>query len=263
MFAKNEDKMTAVAELLNPEAVTGHNKAPEPTPFDRSREEISDLFDEAKNWLDGEGVQSQADADGVSLLLDKIRKAAKLADDRRKDENKPFDDGKAAVQAKYAPLIADTKGERGKTVLASEACKKALAPYLARLEAEKARVAAEARRKADEEREAAERAVREARASDLAAQEAAEAQLRQAKASETAAKRAENDKAHAKGGARAVTLRSTWSAELTDMRQAAQHYWKARPEEFAGFLKGLAKQDIGFGKREIPGFSVIETKVAV
>jgi hypothetical protein len=251
------------AELLNPRAVIGGNNPPEPTPFDLSRDEIEGLFEEAKNWLDGEGVQTQADADGVGQLLDAIRKAAKAADDRRKDENKLFDEGKAAVQAKYAPLIADTKSERGKAVLAAEACKKALAPFLEKVEAEKRRIAEEARRKADEERAAAEAAIRAARASDLEAQEAAERQLREAQAAEAAAKRAENDRAQAKGGARAVSLRSTWTVEMADIRDAAAHYWRIRPDEFRAFLIGVARQDVAAGKREIPGFTITEQKVAV
>jgi hypothetical protein len=241
---------------LPPEAI-------EPTPFDLSRDEIEGLFDEAKHWLDGEGVQTQADADGVGQLLDAIRQASKKADDRRKEENRPFDEGKAAVQAKYAPLIADTKSERGKAVLAAEACKKALSPFLERQEAEKRRIAEEARRKADEERAAAEAAVRAARVSDLDAQEAAERKLREAQASEAAAKRAENDRASAKGGARAVSLRSTWNVELADLREAAAHYWKIRPDEFRAFLVGIARQDVAAGKRSIPGFTITEQKVAV
>lgn len=255
--------MAQTALQINEAPPMGHNNPPEPTPFELSRDEISDLFDEAKNWLDGAGVETQDDADGVSKLLDMIRKAMKTADERRIAENKPFDDGKAAVQAKYAPLIADTKNLRGKAVLAAEACKKALAPFLEKQEAEKRRAAEEARRRADAEREAAEAAVRAARASDLAAQEAAEAQLRQAKAAETAANRAEKDRAAAKGGARAVSLRSTWSPVLTDMREAAKHYWAARPDEFRDFLMSLAKQDVQAGKRSLPGFEILETKVAV
>ena len=263
MFLENEAMMTEAALALNPRAVSGNNNPPEQTPFELSEAEIGDLFEEAKHWLDGDGVRTQADADGVSLLLDKIRKASKLADERRVAENKPFDEGKAAVQAKYAPLIADTKAVRGKVVLAADACKNALAPFLERQEAEKRRISEEARRKADEERAAAEAAVRSARASDLAAQEAAEAKLREAKAAEAAATRAENDRAQAKGGARAVSLRSTWAPEIVDLREAAKHYWTARPDEFRAFLIGLAKQDVQFGRREIPGFAIIETKVAV
>ena len=44
----------------NPRAVIGDNVPPEPTPFDLSWAEITDLFDEAKLWMDGEPVATQA-----------------------------------------------------------------------------------------------------------------------------------------------------------------------------------------------------------
>ena len=52
-------------------------------------------------------------------------------------ENEPFD-LKAEVQARYAPLIGNTKAVKGKTVLAADACKAALAPWLMAVEAESA-----------------------------------------------------------------------------------------------------------------------------
>lgn len=243
----------------------GHNNPPieiEPTPFEMSEVEIGDLYAEAKGFLDGEPITTQAMADAVSKLIDDLRKAGKLADERRIEENRPFDEGKAAVQARYAPLIADTKTTKGKVVLAIDIAKKALAPWLQKLEDEK-RAAAEAARKVAEE---AERKAREALAAtrateDLAAREAAEAMVREAQALEVFATKAENDKAHAKGGTRAMGLRSVWRAEMTDARAAAGHYWATRRAEVDAFFQGLADADVRAGKRTIPGFLISETRV--
>lgn len=241
-------------------AIIGHNNPPEATPFDLSKEEIENLFMEAKNWLDGEGVKSAEDADAVSKLLDMIRTAHKRADERRVEENKPFDDGKAAVQEKYAPLIADTKKQKGKTVLAMDACKAALAPWLKKLEAEKMAAAEAARKEAEEKAHAAQEALRASRG-DLEAREQAEALVQQAKAAEKVATKAENDKAHATGGSRAVGLRTVYRPVMTDAREAAKHYWLTRREEVEAFFMSLAEKDVRAGTHIIPGFNVIAERV--
>lgn len=237
-------------------ATIGHNNPPEPTPFEAAEISIFSLFDEAKHWLDGKGVNSEADADGVSKLLDMIRKAKKSADDARADEKRPHDEAAKLVQEKYKPLLT-------RCDLAADACKKALAPWLETLEAEKRVKAEAARKEAEEKARAAQEAMRAAHATDLAAREAAEALLQDAKKAEATAKRAENDKAHAKGGARAVTLRTTYRPVMTDATQAARHYWTARRDECAAFFLSLAEKDVRAGKHAIPGFEIIEEKVPV
>lgn len=242
----------------------GHNNPPveiEPTPFEMSEVEIGDLYAEAKNWLDGEPVSSQAQADGLSKLIDDLRKAAKLADERRIEENRPFDEGKAAVQARYAPLIADTKSVKGKAVLAIDMAKKALAPWLQKLEDEKRAAAEAARKEAEEKARVAQEALRASNVADLEKREAAEALVREAQKAEAAATKAENSKAHATGGTRAIGLRSVWRAEMVDGREAARHYWLTRREEVDAFFQGLADADVRAGKREIPGFLIQETRV--
>lgn len=252
---------------MNPRAIAGNNNPPAPieevppTPFEMSEVEIGDLYAEAKNFLDGEPISTQAMADAVSKLIDDLRKAGKLADERRIEENRPFDEGKAEVQARYAPLIADTKTTKGKVVLAIDIAKKALAPWLQKLEDEK-RAAAEAARKiADEKARAAQEALRASQVDDLAKREAAEQMIRDAQKAEAAAVFAENDKAHAKGGTRAMGLRSVWRAEMVDGRAAAGHYWQTRRADVDAFFQGLADADVRAGKREIPGFLILETRV--
>lgn len=129
----------------------GHNNPPEPTPFELSRSEAVDLFDEAKNWCDGEPVASQEQADALTALLDQIKAATKRADERRKEEARPHDEAKAGIQARYNELIGDTKTTgQGILVLATGAARKVLQPWLQKVEDEK-RAAAEAARKAQEE----------------------------------------------------------------------------------------------------------------
>jgi hypothetical protein len=252
--------MTDVAE--NDRIKIGGNNPPL-SPFDAHRVHIEDLYEEAKNWLDGEPIASAEQADKVSLLLDMIRKAEKAADESRVKENEPFDLGKAEVQARYAPLIGNTKAVKGKTVLAADACKAALAPWLMAVEAEKRRVAEEARKQAEEAARVAAEAARAAAADDLAAQEEAAALFSEAEDAAKAAKRAESDKAGAHGGSRVVTLRSYFAPVLTDGVAAARHYWADQREACEAFFLSLAETDVRAGKRQIPGFEVREDRRAV
>lgn len=236
-------------------AAIGHNNPPA-DPFEAVKVHIEDLYLEARNWLDGEPITTQAQADEVGRLLDMIREAEKAADEVRKELNKPFDEGKAAVQAKFAPLIADTKAVRGKTVLAAEACKAALAPWRQEQERLRQEAAAEARRVAEEAARVAAEAARAAAADDLAAQEKADAAIRQAEQAHKVAAKA--DKAASTGSG----LRSYWSPTLTDGVVAARHYWTVNREACEAFFLSLAKQDVQAGKRTIPGFDVTEDRRA-
>lgn len=90
---------------MNALANIGHNS----TPFIAARDTIADAVGEAREWLDGKPVADKDQADGLAHLLDTLRKAHKSADEARKIEAKPFDDGKAEVQARYKPILTDAE----------------------------------------------------------------------------------------------------------------------------------------------------------
>lgn len=244
-------------------ATIGHNNPPEPTPFEAIKVHIDDLMTEAKNWCDGQPIESQDQADLVARLKDDFLAAQRAADEARKKENEPFDEGKARVQAKYAPLIADTKTVRGVTVIAVEALRATLQPWLKKLDDEQKAAAEEARRLAQEAADKAAEAMRQAEVSDLGAREEAEALVAEANRAGSAAKAAENARPLARGEGRATGLRSYWTPVLDDPRAALVHYVSARPEQIKSFLCQLAMADVSAGKRQIPGFTVKEDKRAV
>src|SRR3546814_437106 len=105
----------------------------------------------------------------LAKRIDEARKGQKAAEDLRKEEAKPFDDGKKAVQAKWTPI---TDEKKGKYALIISVAKKALVPWLEHLEAEQRADAERKRKEADEARQAALEAERAA--TDLAAAEQAE-----------------------------------------------------------------------------------------
>lgn len=240
---------------MNATATIGHNNPPEPTPYEAHKANIDDLVLEAQNFLDGEPIETEGQAEAVSKLLDDARKASTAAEVQRKAEAKPFDDGKAAVQALWKPLI-------GSADLAVEICKKALAPFLlAKDEAQRAAAEA-ARQEAERQAAAAREAAEKASETDLAGQATARILQENAAAAEKAANRLDKAKAHASGGERAVGLTSVWAPTLVTPMDALKHYMATQPEPLKAWLLDQARQDVRAGKRSIPGFEITETKVA-
>ena len=237
-----------------PTPTIGHNAPP---PFDTAAQTINDLYDEAKNWLDGEEVDRQEYADDISDILNQLRTARKEADKARKVENAPFDEGKAEVQGRYNPLLK--KADSG-----VDACKAALAPWLKKLDDEKEAAAEKARLEAEEAQRVAEEAMQVAAPDNLEERAAAEEKGDEAKQAKIRYHVAAKDTATASGGAgRAVGLRSLFRPVLTDGVAAARHYWATRRPEMEAFLLICAKSDVGAGKRAIPGFDMIEDKSVV
>lgn len=240
----------------------GHNGPPVEvvvSPFDAVKTHIDDLLIEARNWADGTKIETQAQADTVSLLISDLRSAEGAAEDARKAEVKPWDDGKKAVQDRYNPLIADLKNKSpGKVPLAIVALKATLQPFLNALEAEKRAEAARVRDIADKAAAAAAEAVRAASAGDLTAREASEDLVKEASSLNRDANRAEKDKAAATGGARAMTLKRTFTPVMTNEREAIIHYMNRQPARFVALAQALAEDDVYGGVRAIPGFDIVE-----
>lgn len=241
----------------------GHNNPPpdDPTPFEIAAKAVNDIYGETVLWLDGHEIDSQEMADGVGNLLAAIRKAEKLADDTRKAEKEPLDEAIKEIQGRYAPLIADTKTTKGKTVIAAEACKAALQPWL---DAEDRRIKEEARlarEEADRQQESAQAAMRASDAANLAEREAAEALLRDARKADIAANVAARLTATAGGSmGRASGLRATWVATIADPVIAARTCWAEAREEMTDFVLEWATRQVRAGRRTIPGFVIYEEK---
>lgn len=237
-------------------AQMGHNNPPEPTPIEAARETISLLDVEASAWFDGAPIENQRQADDVARLIDAARKARQQFDSDRKAEKKPHDDAAKAVDAQWKPVIADA--ER-----IVEIGKAAQTPWLIKQEAEKRAAEDAARRVADEKAAEARRLVEESDGS-LASAKARDAAIEEAKRAESAAHRASNDKAGAKGAgmARAVTLRTTWRAEVEDRRALLNHIAKAHPDDLTAFVNDWAARAVREGARDLPGVRVWQERAA-
>lgn len=243
-----------MATLAEP-PVRGIGDNQPPDKFGALKAHIDDLDMEARNHLDGEPITTEAQALAVSRILDDARKAAKAADEARKEEKRPHDEAGKAVQAKWQPWI-------GKAELAASTAKQALAPYLEAQEAAQRAAAEEARKQADEAAEKARQASEAARPDDLAGQATARILQESAAAAAKTAARLDKAKAHATGGERAIGLVSVWTPTLVDPVEALRHYKAAQPELLKAWLLDQAERDVRAGKRTIPGFTVTEERVA-
>lgn len=243
----------------NPRAVIGNNQPPAndnaPTPFDLIKQEIEDLFMEATNWADGEAIQDQQTHDAIDTLFNGLHAAGAKADKLRVEEKKPFDDKIDEIQKRYAPLIADNKSAKGKVTLGKAELQKLLTPWrdaqrIAK-EQEAARIAAEAA----EATRIAQEAIR-ASAGNLAGRVEAEELLAHAAAVTKQAARADKQATTGTG------LRTVFRAELVDSEAALEWWYGERPEEFTALVQRLADSAVAAGVRKVPGFNVVEDKIA-
>lgn len=251
----------AKAETAPPQAkgsVIGDNGAPA---FETIKAEIQDLFAEAKNFLDGEPIATEGQAAAVATLREKIREAAKRGEAMRKEEAKPFDEGKAEVQARYNPLVHE---KTGLATMAVKSCNDVLAPWLRKLDEKRQ---ADEKAAADRARELAADAQRTAiQARDtgnLDLRQTAEEMIAEATGAIKESKHLAATKTQVTGASRAVGLKTVWSSELTDATKALEHY-RTQPHaipKIKELLRELAAADVRAGSRDIPGFHIKSEQV--
>jgi hypothetical protein len=217
-------------------------------------EEVDDLLLEARNYLDGEPIANEEQAQAMASLLNRLRRVSKDADIARAAEKKPHDDAAKAVQATWKPIIE-------KADLATTTAKQALAPWLQEIEA-KQRAEAEAARA---EAERLSRIALEAHQASGNLHQAEEANrlLKAASGAVKHAARVGKAKAHATGGERAIGLRSVFIPTLTDPCAALKFYRERESAALKDWLVEQAEKDVRAGARSIPGFDVTEARVAV
>lgn len=258
---EEDDQVTDTTEAPPP---IGDNQPPEPInqAYEDARVEVEELYDQMKDWLDGEPVTNQAQANDLSRLIDKMRKAKKRAEDAKGEEKRPHLDANIAIEARYKPLVS-------KAETAVKVALRVQGDYLNeqdRIQRELAqRVAAEARAAAEAAAAAAQAATV---AGNLSAREDAEEQIDAAASLVAEAKMLSGLKANAKGEdmTRAVGLVEVWSATMVDPSLALRTYWTHPNPEYRRQIEALAQnfadKDVRGGARTIPGFDVTMKKVA-
>jgi hypothetical protein len=240
---------------FNPLATAAVPKTHNQDPFDTIAQEIADLYDECKNFCDGEPISSPEMADAISALSDRLHACGQRADELRTELKKPLDKQVKELQERFHPLIGNTTSGKGKVVLGKEACLSLLTPWRARVAAEKAAEAERIAAEAEAARLTAQEAIR-ASSGNLAEREAAEELLADAKRLERVAGRAN------KAATTGTGLRTTWTAELVDEGAALDWAWGRAKAEFLAVVQRNADEAVRAGVRQVPGFRVVEVKTA-
>lgn len=227
-------------------APIGHNQ---PDPFTLFAESIDDLLLEAGNYLDGAEIENEDQEAAVASILTRLRREANAADEQRKTEKRPHDEAARAVQTKWAPLLekADT---------AVTAAKNALTAFLVKKEAAQRAAANAAAQEARELAEAAAQLRKDASPNSLADQSTLREREKAAAEAARRADRLDKAKPQAKGGERAVGLRTAYRAEIIDATAFARWVWANRRGEMLTFLELVAERESRGGDKAIPGLKV-------
>lgn len=240
-------------ETDNPRIHLGANGGPPlAAPDELVIAEINDLYEEAKNFADGEPISSPEIAEAITKLYDSLHDAGKRADEMRIAEKKPHDDAVQAVQDKWNPFV---QPKRGKVALGKEALGALLTPWRKKLADEAAAKAAAAREEAAKLEAEATAAIR-ASSGNLAERERAEELLDTAKEANKFAGRQER---------RATTglgLRTVWVATMTDPEAAMDWAYGKNQVAFAELAQSLADAEVRLGARAVPGFEIKDEKRA-
>ena len=237
-----------------------HNGPPlvDPDLLAQSRQKVEDFAAAGKAWLDLGEITTDEQAQDLADFIAGANKVSKRIDEARVAAKRPYDDAAKGVQALFKPLvdIIDLSVVRVKPLQLAWIKKKQ-----AKIDAEQA----EKRRLAEEARIAAENAAaRAAVTNDIAGEIEAEALRKQADELEKAgSKDIRAQVQSASGGGRTMSLRVRKEAEIVDINNLFRHY-RAHPE-VAATLKRLADADIrarDWDGKDIPGTRTIEKETA-
>lgn len=224
----------------------GHNNPPA---FDAYSMALDDAYTTAKDFLDGQPIETQGQADAVGRIVGEVKRIKRDADAERKAEKEPHLEAGRAVDAKWKPL-----DDRCDTIIT--AAQKPLTAFLTKLAEEQA----ERERAALQEAERAAQAAREAKGDGIAAVENAKVLDTIAEHAAKDAKRAGKQKAHVAGMDRAIGLRTYTRADVTDHRALLEHIMRHDPEPLKSWLEEYARKALPM---QLPGVEIrTERKVA-
>lgn len=205
---------------------------------------IDDLYEEAKNFIDGSPIATEGQAEAIATIFDQLKALRRDGDAQRKAEKKPHDDAGKAVQAKWVPIL-------DKADIAIKAIEKPLSAYRAAVLAEQHRIAEQARIEAENARLAALQAKDD---DSLEGLEQLETLRSIADAAEKQARRAAP-----KGP---TGLRTYWEGEVTNYSQALAWIRANEPERLKMAIDAMVKEAVNSGVRRMDGVVITERKKA-
>lgn len=226
---------------------------------------VDELIGAANAWVALVGtVTSAADAERLEAYITQLRADRGAVETARKEAKKPYDDGAAAVQAAFTPIV-------GRIDACGIVVKKLKEAWLdredRRIKAE-AEVAAAAARQAEEEAQAAAAAAAATQAGGLpnAVETVVLAEETQQRATELAAQAqaAATAKPMVRSGltGRATGFTRIWKATIDDPVKVAQYFAERREPKLMEVLQGLANREAKnlHQNLSIPGATPIEER---
>lgn len=214
-------------------AAIGHNSPPASEAFAMA---INDLFAEAKNFLDGQPIENQQQADALGDILTGMKELVRDAEKTRKAEKQPHIDAGKAVDDRWKAVKAPAE------LTIAEATKP-----LTVWRTEQQRIADEKAKRLREEAAADLARAQAARESATSLEDAehAEAILKGA----TIAQRTANKIDRAPTG-----LRTTWDAQVLDYGALLKWMKAKRQDDLMEFLNTFAQRNVEIAKAgNMPG----------
>lgn len=238
---------TAVLEAENPRAVIGGNKPPSPIddwlPRNAKLVEAADIWLKALEQPVGDGkpplrkITTEDQAAKAQDFIEQIRKEWKACDDARKAENKPHDDAIKANNEAFRPLLSALE-------VIANLLKPLQSAWLQEVERrqneERIRLAREAEQKRKDAEAAAVKAAQATSVQDVIKADRAQREAEQAAAAARVAQKAK-PQVHGDYSTRAASLKTYWSAKITDYDKALQHYGKT--DKVRDLIQSLADTD--------------------
>ena len=231
-----------MSETTERHEIGGNN--PPKTIFDT----IDALYIEAQAWLDGEPIETDAQAESLGKLMVMLSDAGKECEAERKEKVKPLDDAKKDIQALYKPPLDNVDR-------ALKAAKTVRDRWIKRKQAALDEQALQARIEADRVRREALDAMQSSRG-DLIAREVAEAIAEAAKKAEHKAIALAKATPSAVGGRKTVS--KIWAAEIVNSAQTAAWCWTHRKPDMEAAIAAIVWAAVKAGMRNIPGVNITE-----
>lgn len=204
-----------------------HNHPPELVGFDELSGRVNGFIDTSNRWIIERPTLTDADmADKASGLKTQLGDLKKDLDKRRREAKKPHEDAASAVDAVFKPMI-DLVDRAYRAI--GDKITAFMLEQQRKADEERRQKEAEARRQREEAEAAAERAREEASKQGgdaLRAQAEAEAKARLAAQAEKDAAKPTKVQLRGDYTTKAVSLRVTWHARVTDETAALRHYAK-------------------------------------
>lgn len=250
----------------NPRAFIGANNPPayDQSVVEQLNEKAASFLDVAAEWISKGELNTENDAQLLNDFITGVKKNKTEAETARKAAKKPHDDAGKAVQAAFKPISEKLDAAVSKVsplltaFLQKKEVKRQAEIARQRQEAEAARLEAE--------RKAAQAAARNDISGEIDAQAAQHAADTLAKEAAAAAKSKGASISSATGGGRTASLRTTYSAEVDNVRAVFMRY-QSHPA-LIECMCALANAEIrskGFDPKSmtIPGVKIVATQKAV